>query len=177
MPYRSQFITATDDPLLHPPTRNAANPPTPCNTASCPATTQRHTNHTTARARHTPPVNQKPRSRSCPSCAHPPDLLPHRSHFITPPLLLTRRVDCSHCPRHPASRTTTPCRLHSSCALSLLPRGKPPNPPPTSSPLLPSPRALTPAPCASWPATAQHQPATPTTARARRLHPQTRPLP
>ena len=27
MPYRSQFITATDDPLLHPPTRNAANPP------------------------------------------------------------------------------------------------------------------------------------------------------
>ena len=89
MPYRSQFITATDDPLLHPPTRNAAKPPpTPCNTASCPATTQRHTNHTTARARHTPPVNQKPRSRSCPSCAHPPDLLPHRSHFITPPFSL-----------------------------------------------------------------------------------------
>ena len=27
MPYRSQFITATDDPLLHPPTRNAAKPP------------------------------------------------------------------------------------------------------------------------------------------------------
>ena len=51
MPYRSQFITATDDPLLHLPTRNAANPPTPCNTASWPATAQRHTNHTTARAR------------------------------------------------------------------------------------------------------------------------------
>ena len=157
MPYRSQFITATDDPLLHPPTRNAAKPPTPCNTASCPATTQRHTNHTTARARLTPPVNQKPRSRSCPSCAHPPDLLPHRSHFITPPpspyppgRLLAPPPPAPSIPHH-----------HPVPAAFLL-RALPLTPPVNRHT-----RRLPPRLCASWPATAQHQPATPTTTRAR----------
>ena len=177
MPYRSQFITATDDPLLHPPTRNAAKPPHTLQHRflSCDHPTAHQPHH---RPRSPYPAGKPKTPLSLLPLLRSPARPPASSFTLHPtPLLLTRRVDCSHCPRHPASRTTTPCRLHSSCALSLLPRGKPPNPPPTSSPLLPSPRALTPAPCASWPATAQHQPATPTTARARRLHPQTRPLP
>ena len=138
MPYRSQFITATDDPLLHPPTRNAAKPPHTLQHRflSC--------DHPTAHQPHHRPRSPYPAGKP----KTPLSLLPLLRSPARPPassftlhhtpLLLTRRVDCSHCPRHPASRTTTPCRLHSSCALSLLPRGKPPNPPPTSSPLLPT---------------------------------------
>ena len=168
MPYRSQFITATDDPLLHPPTRNAANPPH----------TLQHrflsSDHPTAHQPHHRPAlalpGGKPRN-------HRPALTGSRTPplrnaakrprpYNQPPLALAFLPLVPHLcyPRSPTPVTFTPHHTPSP-----YPRGKPP---PSSGER--SPAAVT----RLNPPLLQHRflacdrpPApTPTTARARRLH-------
>ena len=120
LPYRSSSShprtatsTSRGDPPTHRPlTRSAAKPPT-----CWPATTQRHTNRTTARARLTPPVNQKPALAS--------STVPAASFLSYPRVDLTRLNPPLHPPfpglRPPNDTPTTPPLR------SPYPRGKPRN--------------------------------------------------
>jgi len=98
MPYRSQFITATDDPLLHPPTRNAANPPTPCSPSS-PFLLRARSSY--------PGVNQKPALAS--STVPAASFLSYpagRPNAANPHHCTLRFLACDHPPRTPSTPAT-----------------------------------------------------------------------
>ena len=152
MPYRSQFITATDDPLLHPPTRNAAKPP-PHPATPLPVLRPLNGTPTTPPLRSPYPAGKPKTPLSLLPLLRSPARPPASSFTLHhTPLLLTRRVDCSHRPPAPS------IPHHHPVPAAFLLRALPLTPPVNRHT-----RRLPPRLCASWPATAQHQPATPTT--------------